>query len=218
MALILNIDTAVSGASFCVARDGVVLTIEEYNDTKGQSAWLHEAIKISFEKNNLQLHDLDAIAVSNGPGSYTGLRIGLASAKGLCYTLQKPLITLSTLKIMAWSVKEFATDLICPMIDARRMEVFTALYEKNLKIIKEPAAYVLSENSFKEELQHRKILFTGNGSLKFRELVVHPNAEYLEQELTADQMVPLSEADFLEKNFSDLAYCEPFYLKSVYIQ
>lgn len=218
MAFILNIDTAVSSGSFCLARDGEVLHRELSEDPKGQGAWLHEAIKSVFDRNGLRLSALDAIAVSNGPGSYTGLRIGLATAKGLCYALNKPLILLSTLHVMALSVKNDAKDLICPMIDARRMEVFTALFHKNLDIFEAPTARVLSQNSYEEVLQEHQVLFTGNGSPKFQQLLQHPNAQYLEKTVTAEQMAPLSETAFYAENFSDLAYCEPFYLKGVFIK
>src|SRR6187431_295345 len=152
MALILNIDTAVDVASICLAKDGNVLSIARNESQKDHASWLHIAIKEIFEKNTLELGSVDAIAVTGGPGSYTGLRIGMATAKGICYALNKPLIALNTLHVMANAAKKEKADLLCPMIDARRMEVFTAMYSKDLQIVKEPAAIELNEKSFDEEL------------------------------------------------------------------
>src|SRR6185503_9501274 len=135
MALILHIDTAVEAASVCLAKNGEVLFISKNvrKDSLGErqkdhAAWLHIAIKDIFEKNNLEITSLDAVAVTEGPGSYTGLRIGMATAKGICYGLSKPLVTLNTLLVMANAAKSNDAGLLCPMIDARRMEVFTAVY------------------------------------------------------------------------------------------
>src|SRR5204863_8131404 len=116
MALILNIDTAVDVASICLAKDGKVLSIDKNESQKDHAAWLHIAIKEIFEKNNLELRSVDAIAVTGGPGSYTGLRIGMATAKGLCYALNKPLVALNTLLVMANAAKEEISDRLCPMI------------------------------------------------------------------------------------------------------
>src|SRR5687767_10460248 len=150
MALILNIDTAVDVASLCLAIDGKLLSIAKNESQKDHSLWLHIAIKEIFEKNNLELGSVDAIAVTGGPGSYTGLRIGMATAKGICFALNKPLISMNTLLVMANAAKNESADLLCPMIDARRMEVFTAIYTKELKTVKEPAAIQVNEKSFDE--------------------------------------------------------------------
>ena len=169
MALILNIDTAVDVASICLAKDGKILSIAKNESQKDHASWLHIAIKEIFEKNNLELGSVDAIAVTGGPGSYTGLRIGMATAKGICFALNKPLISLNTLLVMANAAKEESADLLCPMIDARRMEVFTAIYTKELEIVKDPAAITLNENSFAEYLSSNSICFFGNGSNKFHD-------------------------------------------------
>src|SRR6187431_3411411 len=159
MALILNIDTAVDVASICLAKDGNVLTIAMNESQKDHASWLHIAIKEIFEKNNLALGSVDAIAVTGGPGSYTGLRIGMATAKGICYALNKPLISLNTLLMMAHAAKQENADLFCPMIDARRMEVFTAIYTKELEIVKDPVAITLNEKSFAEYFSNDSICF-----------------------------------------------------------
>ncbi|HMR85203.1 MAG TPA: tRNA (adenosine(37)-N6)-threonylcarbamoyltransferase complex dimerization subunit type 1 TsaB [Niabella sp.] len=215
--LILNIDTAINKGSFCISNNCDVLFFEINEKRNEQAGWLHHAIEVALQKAGLAPADLDAIAVSNGPGSYTGLRIGLASAKGLCYALKKPLICLNTLQVMAKAVQEEAADLICPMIDARRMEVFTAFYDKDLTIFKEPFAAELSEKSFSEILEKHQVIFTGNGSIKFQPLVTNTTARFADKNIDARDMVPLSTHFFKEKVFADVAYCEPYYVKDVYI-
>jgi len=230
MALILNIDTAVEIASICLAKDGEVLSIAKNvrKDSFGESqkdhaSWLHIAIKEIFEKNNFELRTVDAIAVTGGPGSYTGLRIAMATAKGICYALNKPLISVNTLLVMANAAKdtrkdslEESADLLCPMIDARRMEVFTAIYTKELQIVKEPAAITLNENSFDEYLSDNSICFLGNGSTKFKTINKHEKAIFNDVKADASSMISLSEKSFTEKKFADLAYAEPLYLKEFY--
>lgn len=216
MAIILNIDTSVEAASVCLAKDGQVLSFLKNDKQKDHAAWLHVAIKTIFEKNDLKIEFIDALAVTQGPGSYTGLRIGLATAKGICYALNKPLITLNTLFVMANAAKDIDTDLLCPMIDARRLEVFTALYTKRLETVKEPAALTLNEKSFDEELVNRRVGFFGNGSKKFQKLRTHSNAFFSDADFDAKTMVSLAEEKFNEKDFADLAYTEPLYLKEFY--
>jgi len=220
MALILNIDTAIDVASLCLAREEEVLSIARNESQKDHATWLHIAIKEIFEKNGLELRSVDAIAVTGGPGSYTGLRIGMATAKGICFALNKPLISLNTLLVMANAAKDVhkdsfgeSADLLCPMIDARRMEVFTAIYTKGLKIVKDPAAIKLNENSFAEYLSNNSICFFGNGSNKFQAIEKSPQAFFSDIKTDALSMISLSEKSFAEKKFADLAYAEPLYLK-----
>lgn len=216
MALILNIDTAVDVASLCLAKDEAVLSIVKNESQKDHASWLHIAIKDTFEKNNLELRSVDAIAITGGPGSYTGLRIGMATAKGICYALKKPLIGLNTLLVMANAAKKENADLLCPLIDARRMEVFTAIYTKELQIVKEPAAITLNENSFDEYLSDNRTCFFGNGSNKFKAIIKHDNAIFKDLKGDATSMIALSEKKFTGKEFTDLAYAEPLYLKEFY--
>jgi len=223
MGLILNIDTAVDVASVCLAKDGQALSIVKNESQNDHASWLHIAIKEIFEKNNLELGSVDAIAVTGGPGSYTGLRIGMATAKGICFALNKPLISLNTLLVMANAAKDVhknsfgeSADVLCPMIDARRMEVFTAIYTKELEIVKEPAAITLNENSFAEYLSINSICFFGNGSNKFQAIEKSPQALFSNIKTDASSMVSLSEKSFSEKIFADLAYAEPLYLKEFY--
>lgn len=216
MALILNIDTAVESASVCISKDGEILSVSKNEKQKDYASWLHIAIKEIFEKNKLEMGSIDAVAITEGPGSYTGLRIGMATAKGICYALNKPLITLNTLQVMASAAKGTNTDMLCPMIDARRMEVFTAIYTKELQTVKEPIAITLDEKSFDGELMDHSICFFGNGSNKFQKIKEHSNASFAEIKFDASEMVSLVEEKFSKKQFSDLAYAEPLYLKEFY--
>lgn len=216
MALILNIDTAVEAASVCLAKNGQVVSIAANEKLKDHAKWLHPAIKEIFEKTGMKIQQLDAVAVTEGPGSYTGLRIGMAAAKGICYALNKPLITLNTLQAMANAAKRHATGILCPMIDARRMEVFTALYSPELEMIKQPAAILLNEKSFEEELEKNIIFFFGNGSNKFREITKNPNAVFGNVIMDASSMADLAEKKFSQGVFANLAYSEPLYLKEFY--
>lgn len=216
MALILNIDTAVDNASLCLAKQGKVVSFEKNESQKDHASWLHVTIKEIFEKNKIELSSVDAIAVTAGPGSYTGLRIGMATAKGICYALNKPLICLNTLLVMANAAKNETADLLCPMIDARRMEVFTAIYTKELQIVKESAAITLNENSFDEYLLNNRICFFGNGSRKLKTITKHNKAMFCDINADASSMISLSEKMFTAKEFADLAYAEPLYLKEFY--
>ncbi|HJW16906.1 MAG TPA: tRNA (adenosine(37)-N6)-threonylcarbamoyltransferase complex dimerization subunit type 1 TsaB [Flavisolibacter sp.] len=216
MSYILNIDTAVVSASICLAKDDEVLKLNINPSQKDHASWLHVAIKEMMEEAGISLQELDAIAVSSGPGSYTGLRVSMATAKGLCYALQKPLITVGTLKMMAVAAMDTTTELLCPMIDARRMEVFTAVYDHSLSEILSPVNIILEKESFKNLLEKHSILFFGNGSDKFKALISHPNASFKSLEATAQHMTGLSYSQFKNKDFADLAYTEPYYGKAFY--
>lgn len=216
MAIILNIDTAVETASICLAKDSAALHFNKNDKQKDHAAWLHVAIKEMCQSTRTGLSTLDAIAVTIGPGSYTGLRIGLAAAKGICYALNKPLIAVNTLLMMANAAKEASANLLCPMIDARRMEVFTAIYSKSLQEIMEPRAIVLDENTFTDELLKNKICFFGNGSEKLKSINKSPNAIFNTVVSDASHMAGLSEKYFADTRFADLAYTEPLYLKDFY--
>lgn len=221
MSLILHIDTAVSSASICIAQNGVLLGMTENKNQKEHADWLHPSIDTLLKENGITITDLTAIAISNGPGSYTGLRVGLAAAKGFCFALDIPLITLSTLEVMAVAAlsNQTTNQLInqltyfCPMIDARRMEVFTALYDFNLKMIQPPHALVIDEKSFEKELATGKILFFGNGAEKCKGIIKPSNALFETVEQNASFMIALAEKKMQENDFADVAYTEPFYIK-----
>ena len=166
-------------------------------------------------------NELDAIAVSKGPGSYTGLRIGVSTAKGLCYSLNKPLIAITTLDAMAAGMvarmqnEDLGNTLFCPMIDARRMEVYSALYHPDLSMQRKILAEIIDENSFQEEFKDHRIIFGGDGAPKCADILsLNNNAHILEDFLCSSSfMGQVSEQKFREKDFEDVAYFEPFYLK-----
>lgn len=221
MGLILQIDTATEQASICLSKDGVPIYSMESADQKNHSAFLQPAIQEMLATAGFKLSELDAIAVTEGPGSYTGLRVGLASAKGLCYALEKPLITINTLQLIAVSaITEMGANAgniwYVPMIDARRMEVFTAVYDAGLRVIEAPNAKILDESSFHEMLAHKTLIFCGSGSHKFSEICLNSNARFTKVQHQASNMSILSFNALAEKSFANLAYTEPFYLKSFY--
>jgi len=217
MSFILNIDTAVDIASVCLTKDGgVIQTSINKNQKDDHSAWLHTAINEILIGVGLSMKDIHAIAITIGPGSYTGLRTGLATAKGICYAMNIPLIAINTLEMMAFAVKNEAVDLICPAIDARRMEVFTAVYDINLNQIIAPLALVLNEDSFSEILSSHKMLFCGNANTKLQEVISNSNALYSNTMGNASTLASLSYQRLRKKEFADTAYIEPFYIKEFY--
>jgi tRNA threonylcarbamoyladenosine biosynthesis protein TsaB len=217
MPLILNIDTAVQSASICLANGSTVLDLSVSASEREAASWLHLAIKKIFDSNNLHLQQLDAIAISAGPGSYTGLRVGLAAAKGLCYALSIRLITINTLQIMAASISNPTTKLLCPMIDARRLEVFTALYDAALQEVMPSTALILDDASFTNWLDKNSISFFGNGSIKAASLITHSNAVFANVTTTASNMVQLAAKMYEQNQFSEIAYSEPFYGKDFHL-
>lgn len=213
MVRILHIDTAIEAASVCLSEDENILASAVNPSQKDSASWLHVAIGKMLEERGLSPKQLDAIAVSAGPGSYTGLRVGMSAAKGLCFALDKPLIAVSTLKMMAVAAMNEAFTLFCPMIDARRMEVFTAVYDRELNEKMAPSNLILTDQSFNSWLERDTVCFFGNGSAKFRQLISHPNARFADLQITAQHMVPLALDGFLKSDFADLAYSTPFYGK-----
>lgn len=218
MAIILIIDTAVEVAGICLCNGSQVLGQEFNIHQKEQAGWLQPAIKNLFERAGLALDALDAIAVSAGPGSYTGLRVSMATAKGLCFALSKPLIAMNTLKIMAISaIRQLGSEqLYCPMIDARRMEVFTALYDHQLVELVAPQALILEAESFGPWLMKSPIVFFGNGAEKYKDLLKNPAAIFSDIKMEVADSMDLAAEMYARKEFSDLAYAEPFYIKPFY--
>jgi len=230
MALVLNIDTSQDTACVSLAEDGTVINAVINETQKDHAAWIHHAIQKLFVETRYSINHLAAIGVSNGPGSYTGLRIGLSTAKGLCYALKIPLIAVGTLEVMAFNALQCLSEsgktdmerglgdfLICPMIDARRMEVFTAVYDMKLKEIVKPQAVVLNPTTFASTLERQKILFLGNGSQKFQQVGQHlENAMFKNFALNPSALATIIYRDFIGNNFAGLAYTEPLYLKEVY--
>jgi len=222
MPLILTIDTATEHAGVCLTKDDQLLAMEESFEQKNHANFVQPAIKRIMSQTGYDLKQVDAIAVTEGPGSYTGLRVGLASAKGLCFALNKPLLLVNTLEAIALAaIRDNNTSadehtLFCPMIDARRMEVFTALYNRQLEEILPPSAAILDETSLGEQLQLHKIIFNGNGSLKFRKILNNPNAAFIEVKHNVFHVALLALKTFTGKHFAELAYSEPLYIKEFF--
>lgn len=217
--LILNIDTAASNASVCLAEDGKSIAMVSNVEQKDHASWIHLAIMELLDKAGFTLKQVDAFAVSAGPGSYTGLRVSMATAKGYCYVLDTPLILEKTLKIMAWSAIQQLPEghdnmFLCPMIDARRMEVFTALYKENLEEKMPPAPIILDFNSFESILADHTVLFFGSGSHKFSALQTGKNARFEDIVTHAGHLAALSAQKFTQSDFADLASAAPYYGKS----
>lgn len=219
MAKILNIDTSSSICSVAVAIDGEIqMGLESYKKMD-HSTSLAPFVKDCLDFLKKQGEKLDAVSVTLGPGSYTGLRIGLSMAKGLAFGLDIPLITLSSLKVMAvraiFSDKDFQGDeKIVPMIDARRMEVFTGVYDSRLALSENEGPKILNEDTFRDLGNDRRVIFIGDGVSKFQPLYQHKNAVWIPEGMPhAKYMAMLSEICFRDKNFSDVAYTVPSYLK-----
>ncbi len=216
MALILNIDTSTSLCSVALAENARVIALKENNEGLNHSLLLGTYIDDILRENQLEIRQLDAIAVSMGPGSYTGLRIGVSMAKGLCFGATKPLIAINTLQALAHRVSSQIKEdaWYCPMIDARRMEVYTAFYDKHNQTMIDTKAEIIDENSFRSILQQHPVYFFGNGSDKVKSVLSSLKAHYLDNiETSACNMTEIAEQKFKQKQFEDVAYFEPFYLK-----
>jgi tRNA threonylcarbamoyladenosine biosynthesis protein TsaB len=214
MNLLLHINTALGTAMTGISRDNVIIAFRENASQKDHASFLQPAISEMTRETGIKLDDIDGVTVVNGPGSYTGLRVGLSAAKGICFSLGKPLITISTLEWMALPFKDNSYDYICPVIDARRMEVFTATYDRNLQCVSLPSALILDENSFAEWLEKGRVLFTGNAVVKMPEtLTSHANARISKNESSLAEQVRLGALAHNRKEYADLAYAEPFYIK-----
>ncbi len=213
MSAILGIDTSTDKAFVCLSHNGKLIDVIENHEQKSHASWLQPAVNLLLKNNNTSLVELNAVAVTIGPGSYTGLRVGLSAAKGYCYALKIPLLSLCTLDLMAHSVIEKATDYICPMIDARRMEVFTAIYDLELKKITDPLAMILHIEYFESLLEKHAVLFCGNGAEKLKPLLKSSHATFTQVKNLALSLSILAENELKNGNFSDIAYTEPLYLK-----
>lgn len=219
MSCILNIETSTNVCSVALSQDGVCL-YEDVN-MEGPS---HAQVLAGYVKNAVSFADshaipIDAIAISKGPGSYTGLRIGVSEAKGVAYGRDAKLLSVPTLKLLTVPIllghEELPEDaLLCPMIDARRMEVYCALYDRALNEVVQTQALVIDSDSFKDCLDKQPIYFMGNGADKCVETIQHPNAHFIKNIVPrAKNMIPLAEMAMAKEQFEDVAYFEPFYLK-----
>lgn len=219
MSCILHIETSTSACSVAVSEDGQVVFKKE--DLNGPSHAVSLGVFVDEALSFADSHamPLDAVAVSCGPGSYTGLRIGVSMAKGVCYGRNLKLIGLPTLKVQCVPVLLYHDELpddalLCPMIDARRMEVYAAVYDRALKPVRDIAADIVDENSYRECLDQHPVYFFGDGAAKCKEKITHPNAHFIDGiRPLASMMFPLAEKAIAEEKFEDVAYFEPFYLK-----
>jgi tRNA threonylcarbamoyladenosine biosynthesis protein TsaB len=224
MALLLNIETATSVCSVALSQDERLVALKENLQSRSHAESLAFLIEDVFKEAGLHYSAIDAVAISMGPGSYTGLRIGVSTAKGLCLALEKPLIAIHTLQIMARKVSEKYTDsdlgsvLFCPLIDARRMEVYTALYDAHNKEVKACSADIIDTTSFLEVIKNNRVVFFGDGAEKCKAFLKdHGNTIFIDGVFpSAVQMGALSYEAFSKSEFVDVAYFEPFYLKDFY--
>ena len=220
MALILQIETATQTCSVALAQDSVLLDVLEKTERNIHAGVITVFIKELMQKAGKQFSDLDAIAVSMGPGSYTGLRIGASTAKGLCYALDIPLIAVNTLEAMASGFMSncFSVNpqtVFCPMIDARRMEVYCAVYNHQHELVSETEAKIIDNQSFSDLLYQYIVYFFGDGAAKCEDILgKHLNARVIyDFENSASHLTSLAFDKFKNKQFEDVAYFEPFYLK-----
>ncbi|MCF6169972.1 MAG: tRNA (adenosine(37)-N6)-threonylcarbamoyltransferase complex dimerization subunit type 1 TsaB [Bacteroidales bacterium] len=219
MATILNIETSTTVCSVALAVDGKVVAIKESHTKNSHAVQITLFCEAVLKEYGIGFPDLDAVAVSKGPGSYTGLRIGVSTAKGFCYAIDKPLIAIGTLKAMAAGMIENESKpedfLYCPMIDARRMEVYSAFFDSELNELKKTEAVVVDENSFSDLLSSHKIIFAGDGAAKCREILSHQQHAIFKGGFHPSTafMAQLSEQKFNQQDFENVAYFEPFYLK-----
>lgn len=218
MAIILHIDTAVESASVCLAEDNEVKGFESNLIQKEHSSWLHPAIDRLYRSADMKLSNTHAIAVTIGPGSYTGLRVGMAAAKGLCFSLGLPLIGINTLELMARDLKakNLSAEYVIPVIDARRMEVFTAVYDHELREVRAPYALIVNEHSYDEFSGRGSVIFTGNAVGKLKQVIRHDNVLFNDGMPDARSMTGMASQRFEERAFSDVAYTEPLYVKEFY--
>lgn len=215
MGLILNLETATTNCSVCISKDEQILAIRENNTPNYSHAeQLHVFIKECTVEAGCELADLDAIAISKGPGSYTGLRIGVSAAKGLCYALDKPLISIATLKSMASQITIDKEEIVIPVLDARRMEVYAVIFDAELNQIRETKAEIIELDSFHDYLGHKKIHFVGSGAEKIKSVLYHDNLVFHTEVVpSAKDMAILSNKKLNIGKFEDVAYFEPYYLK-----
>ena len=214
MAYILNIETSTTNCSVSLSHKGETLVLkEDYGNGYSHAEKLHVYVDEVLKEAKISTLQLDAIAVSKGPGSYTGLRIGVSAAKGLAFALNIPLISVSTLEALAHQVKA-DSGLIIPMLDARRLEVYSAIFDTQFNSIRAIEAQVLNETSFQSYLSENKVYFIGDGVAKTKALLDNNNAVFIENKLpSADQMSALSFNKYKKSDTEDVAYFEPYYLK-----
>jgi tRNA threonylcarbamoyladenosine biosynthesis protein TsaB len=227
MSLILCIETGTDICSVGIARDGELMSLRESDQGRDHAKQVAVFVDELLRETGVKPDELDAVAVGMGPGSYTGLRIGVSFAKGLCYGLNIPLLAVGSLEALTdVAIKDYEAGIIqvegwdeallCPMVDARRMEVYTQIFNSRCEAQSEVSAEIITEESFADILENNKVYFFGNGAEKCSKIITHKNAHFLTEHRSplAKWMMPLAERAWAEKRFEDIAYFEPFYLKN----
>ncbi len=218
MAYILSIETATEVCSVAVSENGRCISMKEIHEVNNHSKVLLPFIEDILSQVRISMADIDAVAVSEGPGSYTGLRIGVSTAKGLCFALNKPLIAVSTLQTIAYGAIHLSEDKdlwCCPMIDARRMEVYCAVYDNHCEEIQKENNLIIDKHSFEDLLTQHTILFCGNAVNKVKPILEwQDKARFVNVVCSAEYMSNLAYHKYLQQQFVDVAYFEPFYLKA----
>ena len=212
MARILLIETSTAVLSLALSESGTVVASRECHEPRLQASLTAPLVKEVLDSKGLAVRDCDAICVGKGPGSYTGLRVGVSTAKGLAFGAGLPLIAIGSLDILAQAAID-GNHTVIPMIDARRMEVYTAVFSPAGEQLTPVEAKIIGQDSFADYLEKGPVLFIGDGALKCQDVITHPNASFKEAWPLASNMAPLAEKAFNEDRFEDLAYFEPFYLK-----
>lgn len=216
--MILCLETSTAVCSVALVEGGKTIVLRESLDGQNHAEKITVFIDEVMKEANVSYHDIDAVAVSKGPGSYTGLRIGVSTAKGLCYAMEKPLIAIDTLQAMAHGLSHSLSSddvLLCPMIDARRMEVYTAFFDKTLERVSDTAALVIDEDSFKEMKKEHHLYLFGDGADKLQTLFGADERVTVVEKFhcSASYMAELADKALKDRDFVDTAYFEPFYLK-----
>lgn len=221
MALILSLETSVDTCSVAIHDQGNVLANAVISEPQAHASKLGLLIEKVLSESNIPAKLLNAIAVASGPGSYTGLRIGVSTAKGLCYSLDIPLIAVNTLELLAYQASFVASkdSILCPMIDARRMEVYSMLTDSSLKVLQTIQPEVIDEKSYSQTLKDKKITFFGNGSSKCKGVISHPNALFIDDVVpSAISLGELANRKFQKAEFEDVIHFEPLYLKEFQVK
>lgn len=220
MAKIINLETATTNCSVSISVDGELVSIKQENTPNYSHAeQLHVFIKEALKEASFSFSDVDAIAVSKGPGSYTGLRIGVSAAKGLCFSLDLPLISVPTLESMANQLQVESDEVIIPVLDARRMEVYSCVFDGSHDEIRETKAEVIDENSFANFSSFKKVHLIGSGAEKCKKTLSHSNFIYYKEAFpSSKEMAALAQKKFDANYFEDVAYFEPYYLKDFILQ
>jgi len=220
MNYLLNIHTTSENAIVNLSDNSHVLSTLINSDSRKHAAFLHSSVSQILQENDILPTSLKAIGVTGGPGSYTGIRVGLATAKGLCFALKIPMIMMNTLELMAFSaIEKFSNKdaFYCPMIDARRMEIFTAVYNEQLDPVIPPLAMVLEENSFRDLIQNHPLFFFGSGAEKFEKIInSNVNYHFIDNPLSSFSLAKFAWNKFQKNKFDNIAYSKAFYVKEFY--